>query len=98
MIDAAKISMNYIKKLAYTGSYQGMRYMMKKVSKKEKDKQREEVTKDYLRTFVWPEPLAFAKTDPEKISSLDFPFSQTGKQEAVAWLNEVYLRDYSEKK
>ena len=35
MIDSSKISLNFIKKLEYTGGYQGMRYMLRKESRDE---------------------------------------------------------------
>lgn len=98
MIDSAKISIHYIAKLEYTGSYQGMRYMMKKKTIKEKivdeQGQEKENKKDSLLVYTWPEPLSFAKTDSSKIITQEFAFSQEGKEEAVKWLNEFYEREY----
>lgn len=97
MIDPAKISINYIAKLEYTGSYKGMRYMMKKVSKTQTDEAGNETSSNYLRTYVWPEPLSFAKTDADKKTEKEFEFSSTGKEEAVRWLNEWYQKEYEKK-
>ena len=55
MIDSSKISLNFIKKLEYTGGYQGMRYMLRKES-------RDEDT--VLTAYAWPEPFCFSKTAP----------------------------------
>lgn len=64
MIDPSKISLNFIKKLEYTGGYQGMRYMLRKES-------RDEDT--VLTAYAWPEPFCFSKTAPEKKIQKEIP-------------------------
>lgn len=94
MIESNKISLGYIKKLEYTGGYKGMRYMLKKGSRKVTDENGEEKKEDIMIGFVWPEPFCFAKTDPEKIVQKEFPLTQEGKEEAVNWLNETFEKEY----
>ena len=81
MIDSSKISLNFIKKLEYTGGYQGMRYMLRKES-------RDEDT--VLTAYAWPEPFCFSKTAPENNIQKEFP-----KEEAVSWLNEIYQLEFA---
>lgn len=86
MIDPSKISLNFIKKLEYTGGYQGMRYMLRKES-------RDEDT--VLTAYAWPEPFCFSKTAPEKKIQKEFPLTPEGKEEAVVWLNETYQLEFA---
>ncbi|MDY3985320.1 hypothetical protein [Dysosmobacter sp.] len=79
MIDKNKFHvLNYIKKEEYTGSMEGMRYMLKKKKVGDGDK---------LETVIWPEPFGYAKTPEEKKQRKDFDFSKEGLEEAVDWLN-----------
>lgn len=75
---------NYIKKEELSGSMEGMRYMLKKVSGEDGDK---------LQTCIWPGPLNFVKTPEEKKMVKEFPFSPEGVEQAADWLNEQYLAD-----
>lgn len=77
---------NYIKKEELSGSMEGMRYMLKKVSGEDGDR---------LQTFIWPGPLNFAKTPEEKKTVKEFSFSPEGVEQAADWLNEQYLADKS---
>lgn len=86
MIDSSKISLNFIKKLEYTGGYQGMRYMLRKES-------RDEDT--VLTAYAWPEPFCFSKTASEKKIQKEFPLTPEGKEEAVVWLNETYQLEFA---
>ena len=70
--------LNFVKKDDYTGSYSGMRYLIRSISKEE------------MKVFIWPEPYAFAKTDKELISEKTFPLSNEGIEEARIYLNEQY--------
>ena len=81
MIDSSKISLNFIKKLEYTGGYQGMRYMLRKES-------RDEDT--VLTAYAWPEPFCFEKTDPDKKTIRDFVYTEEGLDEAYDWLCQIY--------
>lgn len=82
MIEANKISVQYIKKVEYTGGYKGMRYMIKNCGE------------GMMETSVWPEPLCYAKADKETMIKKQFPLTNEGKEEAVNWLNELYKEKF----
>lgn len=73
--------LNYIKKDEYSGSMDGMRYMLKKVKVDEEDK---------IRVTIWPEPLGFHKTPEEKKQWIDVQLTPEGVEQAADWLNEQY--------
>lgn len=82
MIDLhGQAGLPYVKRSVYTGSYCGMRYRLKK-------KEKEEDT--CLEAAVYPEPYSFEVTPEEEKTFREFPFTQEGFNEAVAWLNEEY--------
>ncbi|GFI17609.1 MAG: hypothetical protein HFI43_12975 [Lachnospiraceae bacterium] len=74
--------LNYIKKEEYTGSMDGMRYMLKKKDYEDGPK---------LETIIWPEPYCYAKTPEENKQRTEFAFTSQGVREAADWLNEQYV-------
>nr|MBQ8253073.1 hypothetical protein [Lachnospiraceae bacterium] len=81
MIESNRISIGYIKKVEYTGSYQGMRFMMRK-------------SEEGMEVSAWPEPLCYSKADKETMETKNFPLTDDGKEEAVNWLNALYQEKY----
>lgn len=84
------LSLNYYNHgNAFTGSYEGMRYRIKKqtVPKEQGDGAAGE---DCLQVVVWPEPFSFEKTEDEKKTFQMFPFNEEGKRQAVDWLNHIW--------
>lgn len=83
------ISMPFLKKSRFTGSYKGMRYVLRKQERVVQEAQGEEParTETVLEAVIWPEPLNFEMTAEDKKHSRDFSFSQDGLWEAVDWLN-----------
>lgn len=83
MIDRSQIlSFSHYKKgKAYTGSQKGMRY---RIQKKDADDE----TKFFV--WVWPEPFSFEKTDKEQLTETQFPFSEEGYEQVMAFLNSQY--------
>lgn len=79
--------LNYIKKEEYSGSMDGMRYMLRKGTEGEKV---------YMEGIVWPEPLGYAKTPEEEKTRRRFSLDSEGMAEAAAWLNEMYSRFWEE--
>ena len=73
--------LNFIKKEEYTGSMDGMRYLLRKVTVEEETK---------MRVIVWPEPFGINKTPQEDIISIDLPLTEEGVSEAADWLNKQY--------
>ena len=76
-INDEKISFNYIKKENLTGSFQGMRYLLKK-------------KEDQLIAIIWPEPFCYEVTPEEEKISHEFDLTLEGKSKAVCWLNEQF--------
>ena len=77
MIDSATISIQYIKKDDFTGSFKGMRYRLSKSG-------------DKMEVVIWPGPYNFLKTPEQKKQRKAFPLTIEGKENAVKWLNEQY--------
>lgn len=75
------LSLNFVKKEDYTGSYQGLRYMLHQETAEDEKK---------LQVYIWPEPFGFEATPEEKKVSALFPFSEEGMLQAIAWMNERY--------
>ena len=69
------LNMNFYKKEKFTGSYQGMRYLIQK--DQEEDAEDENVKHDIFRVTIWPGPYNFAST-------------AEGKEQVVGWLNEQW--------
>ena len=76
------LNMNFYKKEKFTGSYKGMRYLLKK------DQDEEE--QDIFHCYVWPGPYNFNVTPETEKKSSTFPFTEEGKQQAVDWMNEQW--------
>lgn len=73
--------LNYIKKEEYSGSMDGMRYMLKRVKSGEEDK---------IKVTIWPEPFGIHKTPEEEKESIEVALSEEGVGEAADWLNTKY--------
>ena len=71
--------LNYVQLEEYTGSMDGMRYMLKAISKEE------------MEVIIWPEPYAYAYTAEELKIRKVFPLSREGVEEACDYLNEQYI-------
>ncbi|MDO5423070.1 MAG: hypothetical protein Q4F41_05030 [Eubacteriales bacterium] len=73
----AIMSLPFLKKERFTGSYQGMQYRLEKAG-------------DELRATVFSGPYCFDKTPEEKKVSAMFSFDAEGLDAAIAWLNSRY--------
>lgn len=71
------ISIPFLKKSRFTGSYMGMRYQLEK-------------QEEAILATIWPEPFNFEKTPEEKKHTKEFPFTTDGIWEAVDWLNQEH--------
>lgn len=83
------ISIPFLKKSRFTGSFKGMRYVLIK-HENELEPATEETpakTETVIRAIIWPEPFNFEVTPDEKKHHRDFPFTTDGIWEAVDWLN-----------
>lgn len=70
--------LNYVKKEEYTGSMDGMRYMIKKVDSEK------------MEVIIWPEPNSFGKTPEDLKTRKTFDLSALGVEQAADYLNEEY--------
>ena len=73
-----KISLNYIKKERYTGSNDGVRFMLEKKSVEGED--------DKILVCIWPEPFSFEKTEEDQKRFREFPYNDEGLEEAVSYI------------
>lgn len=93
MIDlSGMISIPFLKKSVFTGSYLGMRYLLRKDQKVMEEAKEEEPAKTeaVLTAVIWPEPFNYVMTAEEKKSSREFSFDKDGIQAAVVWMNAEY--------
>lgn len=93
MIDLhGDISIPFLKKSRFTGSYRGMRYQLQKFDKviEEAHDEEPEKTETVLLAIIWPEPFNFEVTPEENKHSKEFPFDPDGMWAAIDWLNEEH--------
>lgn len=87
MIDlSGMISIPFLKKSRFTGSYQGMRYLLCREERTGEEGAQEPV----ITAVIWPEPFNYERTPEEKKHRRQFPFDKDGLLEAVGWLNEEH--------
>ena len=77
-----KISLNYVKKEPYTGSFGDQRFKLEKYVPAEGEDA-------VLRLWLWPGPLCFEKTEEDKKSFSDYSMDQAGLDSAVDRLMEM---------
>ena len=83
----------FLKKEAFTGSYQGMRYRIKKKEVPINENSEETTTK--LSVFIWPQPFCFDKTEDSQNTEELFNFSPDGIKEAVCLNTRCNFFNYS---
>lgn len=83
------MSVNFLKKEKFHGSFCGMRYRMEKTEKEEAA---------VLTVTAWPEPYGYDATPEEAKKRVEFSFDEAGILQGVAWLNEVYAEIGNERK
>lgn len=75
------LSLNFVAKEDFTGSYKGMRFMLHKEVVDEEKK---------LKAYVWSEPFGFDSTPDDQKHSALFSFDEEGLAQAIDWMNEQY--------
>ncbi len=78
MLKPPGLSIQFLKKEAYTGSFSGKRYYLAKSG-------------DALAACAYPEPWCYEKTPEEHKVRKDFPFTPDGLSDALKWLEDVPL-------
>ncbi len=61
-----------------------MRFLLEK-------KKYEEDGREVITACVWPEPFAFDHTEEEKKEYQEFPLTEEGLNEAVAWIENRHI-------
>lgn len=77
MLETEGLSTKFLKKESYCGSYNGMRYMLKK-------------GEENLIAYIYSEPWSFEMTPDEERLVKEFAFSDDGVTEAIQWLNDTH--------
>ncbi len=81
----------------YFGSHRGMRF---RIARNPMDdvslKPAEEKGDAVFEAIIWPEPFSFDNTPEEQKMMNTFPFDLAGKEQMVAWLNQMYEERYDE--
>lgn len=80
MISTLGLSIKALKKEPFSGSHCGMRYYLT-------------VSDDMLAAYLYPEPWCFEATPEDKKEKKEFPFTQEGLDDAIAWMNARYEAD-----
>ena len=103
MIDKSSFHiLNFVKKEEYSGSMDGMRYMIKRVPGEkpnmpakadgDSEKNAEEIeVPDRIRVTIWPEPLGLFST-PDELKTIEyFTLDEDGISDIADWLNKQYF-------
>lgn len=78
------LSLPFLKKERFTGSWKTMRYMICKEGEK-------------IKAVVYPGPYCLEKTPEEKKEAAYFAFTPEGLEEATAWLNQRYREHFEQR-
>lgn len=82
MIERADLlSFPFYKKEQFTGSFQGMRYLIRKASGEDED---------MFEVFTWPGPYNFASTEENKKVRKTFPFAADSLDLITRYLNDTF--------
>lgn len=78
------LSIPYLKKTSFTGSFQGMRFrfLLEKAGEEQ-----------HLEIAAWEEPYAYENTLDEKKIKMQTAFTEDGICEGIAWLNSLWARE-----
>jgi len=74
------ISINYIKKAPYFGSFEGVSFALIK-------------NDDKIEAYLYQAPFSFENTPDDMKEKSEFEFSEEGYEQAVAWMNDRF-KDY----
>ena len=99
--DESLYGFNYYKYgIAYTGSFNGMRYRLHRDPMVDltDPKNKDEIDNPDARLVceVYEDLVCFEKTKPENMIIGRFAFSEEGKQELGVWLNSIYKEKYAD--
>ncbi len=76
MLKPPGLSIHFLEKEPYSGSFSGKRYYLNK-------------SEDMLMACAYPEPWCYEKTPEEHKIRKEFPFTPEGLADALRWLETV---------
>lgn len=77
-IPLSMLSISFLEKLPYKGSYKGKRFMFKKHI-------------DKLNVYVWEDRFNFENTKDDMISTKEFNFTKEGIEEGLKYVSECQI-------
>lgn len=80
MISTLGLSVKFLKKEPYSGSYGGMRFSVC-------------ASGETITAYIYPEPWCLDQTPEEERRQKEFAFTPEGLDEAITWMNSVYETD-----
>lgn len=76
-IPLTMLSLSFLNKATYKGSYKGKRFLFKK-------------DEDKLKVYVWKDLFCFEKTDEKDITIKEFEYSKDGIEKGIDYI-ESYI-------
>ena len=84
------LSIPYLKKTTFTGSYDGLRFRFAVVKKESEVQEKEQ---QVLQITAWEGPYGFDATSEEKKQQIETEFAEEGIQNGIDWLNALWEAD-----
>lgn len=83
--------LEYIKKQKWSGSFQGMRFLLHRLTETVQEAaDGETIEQVWLEAVVWKEPFSYETTPEEEKYRQRFEFSEAGREQAIQWLEKEY--------
>lgn len=80
------LSIPYLKKAVFTGSYEGLRFRFAAVKRESEDGEEKKV----LQITAWEAPYGYDVTPEENKQRIEREFSEEGVQQGIDWLNGLW--------
>lgn len=84
------LSIPYLKKTTFTGSYEGLRFRFAVIKKESPQENGEGKEIQVLEITAWEGPYGFEATTEEKKQRIETDFSEEGIQRGIDWLNGLW--------
>lgn len=89
------LTIPYLKKTAFTGSYEGLRFRFSVVEKELPPEKGEGPGKEgqALEVAAWEAPYGYDATPEEEKQRMEADFSEEGIQKGISWLNGLWEQE-----
>lgn len=89
------LSLAYLKKAVFSGSYEGMRFRFAAVKKEltPADGEEKGTEEQVLEIVAWEGPYAYDVVPEEKKQRTEMEFSEAGIQKGIDFLNELWTSE-----